>query len=47
MWVFFAPRGTLSKAIETGYPKEMLFEIAEMWSGRKHIREIDADAQSA
>lgn len=43
----FAPRGTLSKAIETGYPEELLSQLAEMLAGSKHIREIDADAQTA
>lgn len=37
----FVPRGTLSRAMETGHPKEMLAEIAEMLVGSKHIREIE------
>lgn len=37
----FVPRGTLSPQAESGFPKEMLEQIASMLAGSKHIREID------
>lgn len=42
----FAPRGTLSRAMEAETPKEMLEQIAEMLAGSKHIHEL-SDAVSA
>ena len=39
----FVPRGTLSQSISTGFPVEMMSQIAEMLAGSKHIREITMD----
>jgi hypothetical protein len=38
----FAPRGTLSRSIETGFPIDMMREIADMLAGSKHIRELQS-----
>jgi hypothetical protein len=40
----FVPRGTLSQSIETGYPQELMEEIARMLAGIEYIREVDPDA---
>lgn len=37
----FAPKGTLSRALETGEPALLLRRIAEMLAGSDHIREYD------
>ena len=39
----FVPRGTLSRSIETGFPVEMMRDIAEMLAGSIHIREIPSN----
>ena len=36
----FVPRGTLSETMETGFPVEMMRQIAEKLSGSVHIREL-------
>jgi hypothetical protein len=39
----FVPHGTLCPSMETGFPVEMMREIAEMLEGSAHIREIKQD----
>ena len=39
----FVPHGTLSRSIETGFPFEMMRQIAEMLAGSTHIRELQGN----
>lgn len=36
----FVPRGTLSDTMQTGFPREMMVQIAEKLAGSRHIREL-------
>ena len=36
----FVPRGTLSETMQTGFPAEMMVQIAEKLAGSRHIREL-------
>jgi DNA-binding NtrC family response regulator len=39
------PRGTLSRCVESGSPKELVREIASMLTGSSHLREVDEGVQ--
>jgi hypothetical protein len=40
----FVPHGALNLGLETGYPLELMREVAEMLAGSTHIREIERKA---
>lgn len=43
----FVPRGTLSETMQTGFPAEMMVQIAEKLAGSRHIRELHFPAAVA
>ena len=43
----FVPHGTLSPSMETGFPFEMMKEIAAMLAASVHIRELPGKSASA
>jgi hypothetical protein len=43
----FVPHGTLSRRLATGFPEELMLEVAEMLSGSSHIRELHIPANVA
>ena len=43
----FVPRGTLSETMQTGFPVEMMVQIAEKLAGSSHIRELHVSGDGA
>ena len=43
----FVPHGTLSETMETGFPAEMMHQIAEKLAGSTHIRELHIPGDAA
>ena len=43
----FVPHGALSRSVATGFPEELMVEIADMLAGSSHIRELHIPGDSA
>jgi AmiR/NasT family two-component response regulator len=41
----YVPRGTLSRSVESGFPREFMSEIAKMLAGSTHIRELPSESE--